>query len=231
VNVKHRLYLAAGVLLASGLYLTGLDWRPVLAEVRWRSNVERVEGHAEELRAAAAESDHDPFLLAGLMYVESGGDRSAVSSAQALGLLQLQLATAVEQARALGLEPPGREELLTDSLLNVRLGAAYLRRLLEACGGDLERALVCYNAGPTKVSRWAEEAGSWRAWRDQREAAGNSSVLRYARDVVRFAERFRERGRVASPEEFPPGRLSLSPPPDTGGFARPPADLPARKGS
>lgn len=207
MSVKRKLYLLAGVLLLVGLgaaFLAGLDWSPVIAEVRWHSKVERVESHAEALRFAAEESDHDPYLLAGLMYVESGGDPAAVSSASALGLMQLKLATAVEQAARLGLrEVPTRKTLLADGPLNVRLGAAYLRWLLEYRDGDLEHALVSYNAGPGNVNQWTEEEG-WEAWRDRRRAAGDSKVLSYARDVVRFGERFRIRGRIV-PSEAAPG--------------------------
>ena len=199
MRVKHQLYLTAASLLVLGLGVgvATHDWAPVLAEVRWRTNVERVESHAEAIRAAAAEFGHDPFLLAGLMFAESGGDPGAVSSAEALGLLQLRLPTAVERAEKLGLPAPTRDDLLEDPELNVRLGAAYLRWLLEYCDGDLERSLVSYNAGPGKVNRWSREAGSWKAWRDERDLSGKSGVLRYAREVVSYAERFRARGKLA----------------------------------
>ena len=229
MSVQRKLYLLAGLLLLAGLgatFLAGLDWSPVIAEVRWHSKVERVESHAEALRFAARESGHDPYLLAGLMYVESGGDPAAVSSASALGLMQLKEATAAEQATRLGLrEAPTRETLLADSLLNVRLGAAYLRWLLEYRDGDLEHALVSYNAGPGNVNQWTEEEG-WEAWRDRRRAAGDSKVLRYARDVVRFGERFRARGRIAGPDGVPSGGLGGAPGPGPAGPAgdAPPAE-------
>jgi soluble lytic murein transglycosylase len=222
------LYLAAGGLLALGIFAAGLDWNPVIAEVRWHSRVERVESHAEVLRRAALESGQDPYLLAGLVYVESGGDPRAVSSVDALGLFQLRLPTAVERAEVLGLSAPDRAELLADPELNARLGAAYLTWLVDYCEGDLERALVCYNAGLGKVQGWIEEAG-WEAWRAERLAAGNSKVLRYASDVVRFAERFRSRGRIVPSAVSDPapaaGQAAPAPlraPPPTDGFARPP---------
>ena len=228
MRVKHRLYLAAGGLLALGIFAAGLDWNPVIAEVRWRSRVERVESHAEALRRAALESGQDPYLLAGLVYVESGGDPRAVSSVDALGLFQLRLPTAVERAEALGLSAPERGELLADPELNARLGAAYLTWLVDYCEGDLERALVCYNAGLGKVQEWIEEEG-WEVWRAERQAAGNSKVLRYASDVVRFAERFRSRGRIFPSAVGDPapaaGQAAPAPPrapAPTDGFARPP---------
>ena len=220
MSVKHRLYLAAALALALGLWAIFYGkrtLRPVIAEVRWVSNVERVESFAAPLASAGAEFDIDPYLLAGLMYVESGGDVRAVSSADALGLMQLKLATADEHARRLGIdEPVTRERLLSDGSLNVLLGAAYLRWLLDYRDGDLEHALVSYNAGPGKVNQWSEGAGGWEAWRDARRAAGGSRVLAYARDAVRFGERFRARGRVPVPDE-----AVDRPPRDSAGFVRP----------
>jgi soluble lytic murein transglycosylase len=200
-----------------GLFET--NWRPVVAEVRFRTQVHRVESYAEAIRFAAVESDQDPNLLAAIMYVESGGDLAAVSEVDALGLYQLMLPTAKERARLLGLPEPGREELLADPLLNARLGASYLKWLTMYCGGDLDRMLVAYNAGPGRLNKWIDEAGSWEAWRAEREAAGNSQVLGYARRVKQYRDRFAERGVI-----LPPG-LELEPRERIeSGFVRPPAD-------
>jgi soluble lytic murein transglycosylase len=213
--VERRLYLLAGLLLALGLLAATLDWDPVLAEARFRTRVERVESHAEVLRQAAAETGQDPYLLAGLVYVESGGDPAAVSSVDALGLFQVRLATAAERAEELGLPAPMRKDLLEDTLQNARLGAAYLAWLRERSDGNLERALISYNAGPTKVDAWVEEAGGWDAWHAERRAAKGSALLRYASDVLSYAERFRRRGHIAPPAA---GSISAS----EDGFARPP---------
>ena len=87
------------------------------------------------------------------------------------------------------------------------------------CGGDLERALVAYNAGPGRLNKWIEEAGSWEAWRAEREAAGNSQVLGYARRVRQYRERFAERGVI-----LPPGHELEEPGGVESGFVRPPDD-------
>lgn len=108
------------------------------------------------LLAAAREAGVDPDLLRGLAGAESGGDPGARSGAGAVGLLQLLPETAAEQARALGLDP--RRIDLADAPTNARLGARYLRRLLDQFDGQIPFALAAYNAGPTNVLRWRMRA-------------------------------------------------------------------------
>ncbi|MEM7518944.1 MAG: transglycosylase SLT domain-containing protein, partial [Planctomycetota bacterium] len=129
---------------------------------------------------------------------ESRGKVGAVSSASALGLMQLADSSASDAARKLGLPRPTRDQLLTDGALNVRLGANHVAWLLEHEGSNLERVLVAYNAGRTKLRRWIAEAGSWKAWRKERDAAGDSSVLAYARNVLAARDELRRRGRLGS---------------------------------
>lgn len=110
----------------------------------------------EMLVKAAREARLDVDLLRGLAAAESGGDPAAVSRAGAVGLLQLVPETADEQARALGLDPAQVD--LGDAATNARLGARYLRRLLDQFDGEVAFALAAYNAGATNVLRWRMRA-------------------------------------------------------------------------
>ena len=161
----------------------------------------RVERHAPALRAAAAESGVDANLLAAVMFVESGGRVDALSSAGAMGLLQLMDSSAGDAARKLGLPKPTAEELLSDAELNTRLGAVHLAWLIQHEGPDLERVLVAYNAGRTKVMRWIRRDGSYEAWRARQVRDGDSQVLAYARRVLALKDQFAERGKVVAPAE------------------------------
>ena len=154
----------------------------------------RVEGYRDEILLASRESQVDPNLLAAILFSESSGRVNARSKVDALGLFQLMLPTAKERAEVLGLPEPTESQLLSDPLLNARLGADYFSWLLDRNDGDVERALIAYNAGPTRLSRWVQEAGTYEAWRAERVAAGNSSVLAYAEKVKSYRARFRERG-------------------------------------
>lgn len=177
------------------LTFEGVVHGPKVARQVWSEvGVRRVEGHAAIVRQAARESGVDPNLLAGIMYVESRGRVDAVSSADALGLFQLKVAAAGDSAKRLKLPPPTREELLSDPLLNARLAASHVAWLYRHEGPDLERVLVAYNAGRGKLKQIISDAGSFDAWRAKRNADGKSETLQYARDVLSFADRFRERG-------------------------------------
>lgn len=67
-------------------------------------------------------------------------------------MLQLMPATGLRLAQELGLQfEPAR---LVEPPLNVRLGARYLRKLLDWFGGNVALAAASYNAGPSAVQRW-----------------------------------------------------------------------------
>lgn len=170
---------------------------PVRAAERYAADLivlSRVEGFADEIEAAAKESGLDPCLLAAIVYCESSGRPDAVSSKDAVGLTQLVGSAARDSAARLGLDAPTREELLADPALNLRLGASHFAWTLHHEGDDVERALVAYNTGRARLARWVREAGSYEAWRAERERAGDSSVLRYARRVLDYSQTFCDRG-------------------------------------
>ena len=107
----------------------------------------------EQVKSAAALTGLDIPLLYGIIRQESLFRRDAVSPAGAIGLVQLRRDTARIVAKRLK-QPAPRTEDLFDPAINLRLGAAYLRSLLDRFGGQLAVALAGYNAGPTRVMRW-----------------------------------------------------------------------------
>lgn len=188
------------------VFVARISWRSVSNARISVEGFKAVEAHAPLLREAARESRVDPNLLAGIMLAESTGRVNAESSAGALGLFQLMLPTARERAQLLGFAEPTRDELLSNAELNTRLAADYVQWLQRRYHGDIEQTLVAYNAGPGKLERWIKDAGSYDSWRSEREAAGDSQVLAYASKVMRYRERFAERGVVAPSFDFPPGK-------------------------
>ncbi len=96
----------------------------------------------------------DRSLMRAVARRESHFDSRARSRSDALGLLQLKLGTAADEARRRHERRP-RERDLFDPGRSVRLGSAYLARLL-ARFGSVPRALAAYNAGPTTLTRWLE---------------------------------------------------------------------------
>ena len=80
-----------------------------------------------------------PVLLLGVIATESGFNRRAVSSAGALGLMQV-LPSAHPK-----LVSGGKD--LSDPAVNVTIGSSILRGYLDAAGGDVNSALSRYNGG------------------------------------------------------------------------------------
>jgi len=81
---------------------------------------------------------------------ESGGDQSAVSSAGAVGVMQVMPDTAPEAAKLAGVKWDP-QAYRTDANYNRLLGIAYLSEMLRRYDGDVEKALAAYNAGPGSV--------------------------------------------------------------------------------
>ncbi len=106
---------------------------------------------ADEVGRGARESRVDPLLLWALMREESAFNPSVESHANAIGLMQLILPTAREMARSLKLT--ATPETLRRPEVNVRLGAAYIARLLRRFHNPLI-AIPAYNAGGGAVASW-----------------------------------------------------------------------------
>ncbi len=92
----------------------------------------------------------DPALVLAVMYVESRFDTFAVSSKDALGLMQILPATGAWLAPSAGVDWRGPQTLF-DPISNVRLGVAYLRHLTDRYDGSVRTALVAYNWGPGRI--------------------------------------------------------------------------------
>ena len=107
----------------------------------------------EEATAAAREHGIDPALVLATIRMESAFRPRARSPAGALGLMQIMPATGRQIARAVGLRGSGAPALL-DPDENIRLGAAYLRQLLDRLHGHPALASAAYNAGPNRARRW-----------------------------------------------------------------------------
>ncbi|ADC89102.1 Lytic transglycosylase catalytic [Thermocrinis albus DSM 14484] len=105
----------------------------------------------EKVLQIAKEYGVDPALVYAVMRQESMFDPFAVSRSGAQGLMQVMPQTAryVASKEGLPLRP-------FDVEINLRMGVAYLREMLQLWNGDLVRALASYNAGPRKVSSWPQ---------------------------------------------------------------------------
>ncbi len=191
----------------------------------------------------------DPMLLHAVIRQESRFQADVLSSAGAVGLMQLMPRTAADTARREKLHKPRKRDLVRPAL-NVRLGAAYLSMLVKRCGGDYFRAVAAYNSGEVAVSRWWDGAdGDPAAFLEEIAYKETRFYLRrvflnllqyyriYRPEMfVRYFPTAPREARQAPdalplPEPPAPGDNVLSPPPMPGGVPTdaPPPPAPAGK--
>jgi soluble lytic murein transglycosylase len=97
----------------------------------------------------------DPALAFGHIVQESAFRRTAVSTAGAVGLMQVLPITAQQMANSRGLTYS--RATLTDPRYNLEFGQSFIQlmRSSPGAGGQLPRIIASYNAGPLPVARWA----------------------------------------------------------------------------
>jgi soluble lytic murein transglycosylase-like protein len=106
---------------------------------------------AREIDRNARLYDFDPLLIVAVVLTESGADFSAVGRGSngavsgALGVMQVQPATARAMAAALGRPVPSRADLM-DPAYNLSVGVAYLLQMVHRYG-DLRLGIMAYNVG------------------------------------------------------------------------------------
>jgi len=188
----------------------------------WGAAFSRKEGEAlsllfprafeAEVLAAAKNHGLSPSLLWAVMRRESAFATSALSHANARGLMQIIPPTGQEIAKQLGTTLSGPDALFAPAL-NISFGSWYLKKLMERFG-HLAPAVAAYNAGPRAVSRWLNARGrlpvdEWIEEIPFRET--RNYVKQVLPDVYAFFEMYTGLG------EAPPPWAWTLPPPQTGG--------------
>lgn len=102
-----------------------------------------------------------PALVLALIRQETEFDPEAVSSAGAMGMMQVMLSAAKSSAKAAGLRyRPG--DLLIDPNYNMELGMIEFAGNYANAEGSLVLAIASYNAGPGNVRKWIAANGDPR---------------------------------------------------------------------
>ena len=128
--------------LENGSFATELD-KAMSMESRGAVGL-NISGDTNSLiKEAAARYQVDPRLVAAVAQTESGGNQEAISPAGAVGVMQLM----PETAAGLGVNPYDKRQ-------NIEGGAKYLRQMMDTFGGDVQKAVAAYNAGPQAVKEY-----------------------------------------------------------------------------
>lgn len=97
----------------------------------------------------------DKSLVKAVIFKESRFNETAVSSKGAIGLMQLMPSTALWLMNKLHID----NYKIESSDVNIHLGTYYLSYLIKLMDGDVEHALLAYNAGPENAKRWINADG------------------------------------------------------------------------
>ncbi len=153
-------------------------WRILFPEPWW-----------DTIQAESAKNNLDPYLVASLIRQESEFDPSAISHANAYGLMQLLPAVGKKMAHEEGITSFQTFQLL-DPETNIRLGTRYLRQMLDRFGGVQEYALAAYNAGDYRVADW-EAAGPYSGIDEFVESIPFTETREYVEAILRNEETYR----------------------------------------
>ncbi|MDR3727758.1 MAG: transglycosylase SLT domain-containing protein [Terracidiphilus sp.] len=165
-------------------------WRILFPEPWW-----------ETIKAESARNNLDPYMVASLIRQESEFNPSAVSHANAYGLMQLLPSVGKQMAREEGMSHFQTFQLL-DPATNIRLGTRYLRKTLDRFGGVPEYGLAAYNAGDERVADW-QAAGPYSGIDEFVESIPFTETREYVEAILRNRETYKaidefagSRGRV-----------------------------------
>lgn len=174
--VRARLWAAAkNFLLASKLANDAWDTkfelrRPELMSVVWPSEFKEV------FESTSKTKGLDPVLARSLTKQESGFNKKAVSSSNALGLMQMIPPTAREIADDLKLGKLTLPDDMFEPNRNILMGTHYIAKMLNQFKGHVPLALAAYNAGPTRVDRWLKSRASLKGLETTRSSSADSEL-------------------------------------------------------
>ena len=142
------------------------------------SSMTRPMTYVQMFQTIGVQYDLDWRMLAAQAYIESGFDSLALSSAGAMGLMQVLPGTWREWAPVVGASDP------FDSYSNVQVAAIYLDHLRSQLARrgytEKEWTLVAYHWGIDRLNNFLAEGGSWQDLPEVRR--------RYAEDILRIAQ-------------------------------------------
>lgn len=153
-------------------------WRILYPEPYW-----------ETIKTESARYNLDPYLVASLIRQESEFNPSAISYADAWGLMQLLPRVGRQMAQQIGMRDFRTYQLL-DPETNIRLGTRYLRQMLDKFGGVKEYALAAYNAGDYRVDDW-KTAGPYTGMDEFVESIPFTQTRNYVEAILRNEQTYK----------------------------------------
>ena len=147
-GVRRRIILS----LLSGLFVTAIAPLPGLAQIAVMGRAVAVHPHGAHIEEASQRFGIPAAWIIAVMRTESAGDVRAISSAGAMGLMQVMPDTWADLRirHALGRDPFEPRD-------NILAGTAYLREMWDRYG-NVAAMLAAYNAGPGRYDEYRATA-------------------------------------------------------------------------
>jgi soluble lytic murein transglycosylase len=142
-----------------------------------------------DLKRFSSSNALDPYLVAALIRQESEFNPSAVSRANAVGLMQLLPKVGKSVARQEKLKHFSSTQLFTPGI-NLQLGTRYFRGMVDKFG-TFEYALAAYNAGSDRVQDWLGQ-GKYRDAQEFVESIPFTETREYVQAILRNANVYRQ---------------------------------------
>lgn len=139
----------------------------------------------EELKRDSAANRLDPHLVASLIRQESEFNPSAISPANAMGLMQLLPSVGKGMAKEMKIKHFSPDELLVADT-NLRLGTRYFRHIVDHYDGQVQYALAAYNAGEDRVNDWRKN-GNFADVEEFVESIPFTETREYVQAIMRNA--------------------------------------------
>jgi soluble lytic murein transglycosylase len=98
-------------------------------------------------------------VIYSVIKIESNFREHIVSHKGAIGLMQIMPSTGEWMAKSHNL--PYSQEMLLDPTYNIKIGTLYLSYLINRYEGNIEKVLIAYNAGPSRLKN-----GTWKNFKE-----------------------------------------------------------------
>ncbi|HWG39755.1 MAG TPA: transglycosylase SLT domain-containing protein, partial [Candidatus Acidoferrales bacterium] len=139
----------------------------------------------QELKRDSTANQLDPHLVASLIRQESEFNPAAISSANAMGLMQLLPSVGKKLAREMKMKRFSSDELLVANT-NLLLGTRYFKHMVDHFDGQVEYALAAYNAGADRVDDWRKN-GNFADVEEFVESIPFTQTREYVQAIMRNA--------------------------------------------
>ena len=160
---------------------------PSLPRVYWEALFPKP--YWPDLKKFSSQNALDPYLVASLIRQESEFNPSAVSRANAVGLMQLLPKVGKGVAKQEKIKHYTAQQLFTPAV-NLQLGTRYFRAMVDKFGA-FEYALAAYNAGSERVDDWLGQ-GKYRDPQEFVESIPFTETREYVQAILRNENLYRQ---------------------------------------